>query len=137
MYEPWFVKYKVDLVFTGHVHAYEYSVISNIAYDIVNGKCTPVIDQFAAVYITIGDGGNLEGLANNMTFPQPKYSAFREVSFGHATLEIKNRTHAYYSWNQNQDDIAIVGDFMWFYNRFWNPQTKNGSSSLVLHSCWC
>lgn len=26
MFEPWFVKYKVDLVFAGHVHAYERSV---------------------------------------------------------------------------------------------------------------
>jgi hypothetical protein len=26
MYEPWFVKYKVDVVFAGHVHAYEWTV---------------------------------------------------------------------------------------------------------------
>nr|ABQ50886.1 purple acid phosphatase [Lolium multiflorum] len=33
MYEPWFVKYKVDLVFAGHVHAYERTHrISNVAY---------------------------------------------------------------------------------------------------------
>lgn len=37
--------------------------VSNIAYNVVNGKCTPVRDQSAPVYITIGDGGNLEGLA--------------------------------------------------------------------------
>lgn len=103
MYEPWFVQYKVDVVFAGHVHAYERTVsslpvslgsalwglnhntclmekslfrscsmtdlcilqerVSNIAYNIVNGLCTPVKDQSAPVYITIGDGGNLEGLA--------------------------------------------------------------------------
>ena len=91
MYEPWFVKYKVDVVFAGHVHAYERSVryqqlfklimslltidsdnselfwnqerVSNIAYNVVNGICTPVKDKSAPVYITIGDGGNLEGLA--------------------------------------------------------------------------
>jgi len=26
MYEPWFVQYKVDMVFAGHVHAYERTV---------------------------------------------------------------------------------------------------------------
>ncbi|XP_051115375.1 purple acid phosphatase-like isoform X2 [Andrographis paniculata] len=121
MYEPWFVKYKVDVVFAGHVHAYERSErVSNIAYNVVNGICTPVRDQSAPVYIIIGDGGNLEGLATNMTEPQPKYSAFREASFGHATFAIKNRTHAYYSWHRNHDGVAVEADSMWFFNRYWH-----------------
>ncbi|CAH8352950.1 unnamed protein product [Eruca vesicaria subsp. sativa] len=122
MYEPWFVKYKVDVVFAGHVHGYERSErISNIAYNVVNGICTPVKDQSAPIYITIGDGGNHEGLSTKMTEPQPKYSAFREASFGHAIFSIKNRTHAYYGWHRNQDGCAVNGDTMWFYNRFWHP----------------
>ncbi|OVA08699.1 Phosphoesterase domain [Macleaya cordata] len=122
MYEPWFVKYKVDVVFAGHVHAYERSErVSNIAYNIVNGVCSPVNDQSAPIYITIGDGGNLEGLATNMTEPQPKYSAYREASFGHAIFDIKNRTHAYYSWHRNQDGVATAADSLWFFNRYWHP----------------
>ncbi|KAK2379641.1 hypothetical protein P8452_36051 [Trifolium repens] len=131
MYEPWFVKYKVDVVYAGHVHAYERSErVSNIAYNIVNGICAPIKDQSAPVYITIGDGGNLEGLATNMTEPQPSYSAFREASFGHAIFDIKNRTHAYYSWHRNQDGDAVEADSLWFFNRFWNPvddSTRHGS----------
>ncbi|KAI3769716.1 hypothetical protein L6452_00829 [Arctium lappa] len=127
MFESWFVQYKVDVVFAGHVHAYERSErISNIAYNIVNGECTPVHDQNAPVYITIGDGGNIEGLATDMMDPQPKYSAFREASFGHATMAIKNRTHAYYSWHRNADGYAVKSDSMVFYNRYWYP--KNDSA---------
>nr|XP_043628276.1 purple acid phosphatase 2-like [Erigeron canadensis] len=129
MFEAWFVKYKVDVVFAGHVHAYERTErVSNIAYNIVNGICQPVKDQSAPVYITIGDGGNLEGLATNMTEPQPEYSAFREASYGHATFDIKNRTHAYYGWHRNQDGYAVTADTMWFYNRFWYPQNESTSA---------
>ncbi|XP_028767888.1 purple acid phosphatase-like [Neltuma alba] len=121
-FEPWFVKYKVDVVFSGHVHAYERSErVSNIAYNIVNGRCTPVKDLSAPVYITIGDGGNIEGLANNMTEPQPEYSAHREASYGHGIFEIENRTHAYFSWHRNEDGFAVEADSMWFLNRLWHP----------------
>ncbi|KAL1362568.1 hypothetical protein HN51_010815 [Arachis hypogaea] len=122
MFEPWLVENKVDVVFAGHVHAYERSErISNIAYNILNKNCTPVRDQSAPVYINIGDGGNVEGLAINMTEPQPDYSAHREASFGHAIFDIKNKTHARYSWHRNQDGYAVEADSMWFYNRFWHP----------------
>jgi len=64
-FEPWFVENKVDIVFAGHVHAYERSVrISNIHYNITDGMSTLVKDQNAPIYITIGDGGNIEGIAN-------------------------------------------------------------------------
>nr|AAD20634.1 purple acid phosphatase precursor [Anchusa officinalis] len=131
MYEAHgFVKYKVDLVFAGHVHAYERTErISNIVYNVVNGICTPVNDSSAPIYITIGDGGNLEGLAKNMTEPQPKYSAFREASFGHATLDIKNRTHAYYAWHRNQDGYAVEADTLWIFNRYWNPVDESTSAT--------
>ncbi|XP_021827947.1 purple acid phosphatase-like [Prunus avium] len=129
MYEPSFVKYKVDVVFTGHVHAYERSHrISNVAYNIVNGNCIPVKDQSAPVYITIGDGGNSEGLATNMTEPRPAYSSFREASFGHATFGIKNQTHAYYGWHRNQDGYPVTADSMWFLNRYYNPDDESTSA---------
>ncbi|KAL7155370.1 hypothetical protein ABFS83_03G070800 [Erythranthe nasuta] len=120
MYEQWFVEYKVDVVFAGHVHAYERSErISNIAYDVVNGLCTPLRNESAPVYITIGDGGNQEGLVTEMTEPQPSYSAYREASYGHGIFDIKNRTHAYFGWHRNQDGFAVEADSMWFLNRYW------------------
>ncbi|KAL6995745.1 hypothetical protein U1Q18_005881 [Sarracenia purpurea var. burkii] len=126
MYESWFVEYKVDVVFAGHVHAYERSErVSNIAYNIVNGLCTPTIDHSAPVYITIGDGGNQEGLATQMTEPQPQYSAYREASFGHGIFDIKNRTHAYFSWHRNQDGFAVEADSLWFHNRYWKSPAES------------
>lgn len=56
-----------------------------------------------------------------MTEPQPEYSAYREASFGHAIFDIKNRTHAHYSWHRNQDGVAKEADAIWFFNRYWHP----------------
>ncbi|XP_075485371.1 purple acid phosphatase 2-like [Primulina tabacum] len=131
LYEPWFVKYRVDVVFAGHVHAYERSErISNIAYNVVNGECTPTRDDSAPVYITIGDGGNQEGLVKKMTEPQPSYSAHREASFGHGIFDIKNRTHAYFGWHRNQDKYAVEADSVWLLNRYWKSVEETSVAVL-------
>ncbi|CAK9159101.1 unnamed protein product [Ilex paraguariensis] len=94
MYEPWLVQNKVDLILAGHVHSYKRSErMSNVQYN--------VKDASAPIYITIGDGGNIEGMTDSFIYRQPSYSTYHEASFGHASLEIKNRTHAYYTWHRN------------------------------------
>ncbi|OVA06852.1 Phosphoesterase domain [Macleaya cordata] len=128
--------YGVDLVFSGHVHAYERS---NRVYNYSLDPCGPV-------YITVGDGGNREKMAithadepgkcpepsttpdefmggycafNFTSGPaagkfcwdrQPDYSAYRESSFGHGILEVKNETHALWTWHRNQDLYNSAGD---------------------------
>ncbi|CAI0561073.1 unnamed protein product [Linum tenue] len=128
--------YGVDIVFNGHVHAYERS---NRVYNYTLDPCGPV-------YITVGDGGNREKMAvehadepgecpepsttadeymggfcaaNFTTGPaagnfcwdrQPDFSAFRESSFGHGILEVKNETWALWKWHRNQDAVSEVGD---------------------------
>ena len=37
--------------------------VSNIKSDLMNGDCLPVLNDDAPVYVVIGDGGNVEGLA--------------------------------------------------------------------------
>ncbi|KAJ8755353.1 hypothetical protein K2173_019151 [Erythroxylum novogranatense] len=132
-------KYGVDIVFNGHVHAYERS---NRVYNYTLDPCGPV-------YITIGTGGSKEGLAtahaddpSNCPEPsstsdesicgfyasnftsgpaagmfcwdrQPEYSAYRESSFGHGMLEVKNETHALWSFHRNQDDYDIAADIIY------------------------
>ncbi|KAJ8752634.1 hypothetical protein K2173_005523 [Erythroxylum novogranatense] len=124
-FEKWVVQNKVDLVFAGHVHSYERSFrISNIKYNITNGLSFPVNDSSAPMYFTLGDGGNIEGLAAEFSAPQPEYSAFREASFGHAILDIKNRTHAHFTWHRNQDDKPVAADSTWVFNRYWFAQDE-------------
>ncbi|KAG8475867.1 hypothetical protein CXB51_032706 [Gossypium anomalum] len=63
--------------------------ISNIRYNVSSGECYPILDKSALIYITVGDGGNQEGLAGRFLDPQPEYSAFQGASYGHSTLEVK------------------------------------------------
>ncbi|KAM3290180.1 purple acid phosphatase 23 isoform X1 [Capsicum chacoense] len=120
--------YRVDIVFSGHVHAYERM---NRVFNYTLNPCGPV-------YITVGDGGNIEKVdvdhaddpgkcpspgdnipefggvchVNFTSGPakgkfcwnrQPEWSAYRESSFGHGILEMVNSTHALWTWHRNQN----------------------------------
>ncbi|KAJ0613064.1 putative Acid phosphatase [Helianthus annuus] len=104
-------KARVDVVLAGHVHAYERF---NRVYNHVANNCGPV-------HITIGDGGNLHGLASNYTEPQPTISAFREASFGHGQFEVVNASYAKWSWHRNQDDESVQADSVSIINLASNP----------------
>ncbi|XP_059635178.1 bifunctional purple acid phosphatase 26-like isoform X2 [Cornus florida] len=136
VFESWFIHYKVDIIFAGHVHAYERSYrISNIHYNVSSGDPFPVPDMSAPVYITVGDGGNQEGLAARFRDPQPEYSAFREASYGHSTLEIKNRTHAFYHWNRNDDEKRVETDSFLIHNQYWgNDKRRRKLEKNHLHA---
>ncbi|KAG5235690.1 purple acid phosphatase [Salix suchowensis] len=101
--EPLLYAAGVDIVLAGHVHAYERTERVN------NGK----LDPCGAVHITIGDGGNREGLAHKYKYPQPAWSVFREASFGHGELKLANSTHAFWSWHRNDDDEPVRSDQVW------------------------
>ena len=87
---------KVDLVLAGHVHAYERS------HPVFEGRVTPG----APVYITIGDGGNREGLAVSFE-AAPVWSAYRLAAFGHGLIDIKNATHLQWSWKRNDNLVCL------------------------------
>ncbi|KAJ6980202.1 purple acid phosphatase 18-like [Populus alba x Populus x berolinensis] len=101
--EPLLYAASVDIVLAGHVHAYERTERVN------NGK----LDPCGAVHITIGDGGNREGLAHKYKNPQPAWSVFREASFGHGELKLANSSHAFWSWHRNDDDEPVRSDQVW------------------------
>ncbi|KAK8970442.1 Purple acid phosphatase 22 [Platanthera guangdongensis] len=111
----------VDAVFAGHVHAYERFTS---VYDKKEDRC-------GAVHITVGDGGNREGLASKYKKPQPSMSLFREASFGHGQLYVQNSTHALWSWHRNDDDEAMVADSVWITSLASNPSLFAVSSENV------
>ncbi|OVA05988.1 Phosphoesterase domain [Macleaya cordata] len=94
---------RVDIVFAGHVHAYER--FTRVYNDEAN-HCGPV-------HITIGDGGNREGLASKYMDPKKNISVFREASFGHGRFQVVNESYALWSWHRNDDDESVVADSVW------------------------
>ncbi|XP_017698163.2 purple acid phosphatase 22-like isoform X2 [Phoenix dactylifera] len=96
---------RVDAVFVGHVHAYERF---KRVYDNEANSCGPV-------HITIGDGGNREGLARDFDegHKTVSLSLFHEASFGHGRLSVVNRTHAHWSWHRNDESDSTVADEVW------------------------
>lgn len=102
---------RVDVVFAGHVHAYERF---ERVYKDKHDKCGPK-------HITIGDGGNYHGLATKYIHPKPKISKFREASFGHGLLEVVNASHALWTWHKNDNDESVVSDSVWLKNLSSNP----------------
>ncbi|KAK1276887.1 Purple acid phosphatase 22 [Acorus gramineus] len=94
---------RVDVVFAGHVHAYErFGRVYNNSPD----GCGPV-------HITVGDGGNREGLSLMFKETSSPMSVFREASFGHGRLRVYNATHARWSWHRNDDSDSTVRDEVW------------------------
>eukprot|EP00607_Mallomonas_marina_P005927 CAMPEP_0182426854 /NCGR_PEP_ID=MMETSP1167-20130531/13371_1 /TAXON_ID=2988 /ORGANISM="Mallomonas Sp, Strain CCMP3275" /LENGTH=517 /DNA_ID=CAMNT_0024608581 /DNA_START=51 /DNA_END=1601 /DNA_ORIENTATION=+ len=81
----------VDVVISGHNHAYERT---HPIYDGEVNSCGPV-------YLTVGDGGNYENVLLPWRQPPSDWSAFREASFGVAGLEILNSTHSALSWHRH------------------------------------
>nr|GEU96724.1 bifunctional purple acid phosphatase 26-like [Tanacetum cinerariifolium] len=85
----------------------------------IGGASYPIPHKSAPVYITLRDGGNQEGLALRFNDPHPDYSAFREANYEHSTLEIMNKTHAFYHWNRNDDGKKVVADAFMLHNQYW------------------
>lgn len=98
--EPLLVGAGVDLVISGHVHAYE-RTLPMAKYAL--SDCGPV-------YVNVGDGGNREGAALPYRVPQPEWSAFREASFGVGSLKLANATHALFRWERTACEAPNTPD---------------------------
>lgn len=101
--EPLLHSHGVDFLFAGHVHAYERS--TRVYRELPHDEGT--------IHITIGDGGNREGLASTYVEPCPVWSMRREASFGHGELSLLDSSTAKWEWHRNQDDQSTAADVVW------------------------
>ena len=97
--ESIFMKYEVDIVISGHVHAYERT--HRVYKDEINNN--------APFYIVIGDGGNLEGHATDY-YDEPVWSAYRNgTQYGYGLLEFHDSKKGIWKWYKNPG-INGIGD---------------------------
>jgi hypothetical protein len=104
-FEDLFMKYKVDVVFQAHVHAYERS------YPVFNNQVTSkdYNSPPSPFYITSANGGCLEGLVWEWNDPLPAWSAIVDAKeFGYGTLSIVNATQLV--WQQFSSSTNQVID---------------------------
>ncbi|RYG60608.1 hypothetical protein EON64_19170 [archaeon] len=98
--EEVFYKNRVNIVFTGHVHAYERT------YPVFRNETR----SDGVVYVTIGDGGNREGHANTY-YEQPSWSAYRNgTQYGHGELSLWSRDKLTWRWVRNVDGEIFSKD---------------------------
>ncbi|CAN1278715.1 Purple acid phosphatase 23 [Linum perenne] len=106
--------YHVDVVFNGHVHAYERM---NRVYNYTLDSCGPV-------YITVGDGGNIEqvdvehaddpGKCPSPGDNKPEFGGMCHINFTSGPAkgkfcwdsqpEVVNSTYALWTWHRNQEN---------------------------------
>ena len=100
--EPLLYAAGVDACFMGHVHAYERS---HRAYNKAR-------DAKGPMYVTVGDGGNREGLYDHW-LPVTPVSAFRAATYGHGEMQVFNATHSLWTWHTNPDAESKTEDSVW------------------------
>ena len=117
--EPLLLQHGADVVFTGHVHAYERT----------GRVARRRADARGPLHIVVGDGGNREGLSVNYLDPAPRWSAFREASYGHGALDLLNSTHAVWRWVRNGGGAEGGGEGRGDGDDFFSFSSSSNSSS--------
>lgn len=107
--EPLFQKYGVNMVFSGHDHAYMRTK------PLYKGE----IDHTGGspIYIIVGEGGNREGHVKQFLNPDPEiWVAVRDLTvFSFGTLDVVNITHAKWQFNMDGKTNGFIDD-VWIEN---------------------
>ena len=109
--EDLFIQYRVNLIISGHDHAYMRT------YPMVHGKRDPT----GPIYLTLGAGGNREGHPwGYRQFHPEEWVAKRDMTeYGYGHFHIANKTHALFRWMYDNDKTAGFRDIVWFENQLY------------------
>ena len=115
--EPLFVKYHVNIVVSGHDHAYmrTHSMIGNKLDVFGNGP----------IYFTLGAGGNREEHSKGYIHrkPEPWVAKRDNYEYGFGNLFLANQTHAHFSWVRDGTTERGIQDDVWLKNQLLLPST--------------
>jgi hypothetical protein len=106
--EPLFVESNVNLVLSGHVHAYMRT------HPLRFGKVTAK----SPIYVIVGAGGNREGHADGYQHDEPEaWVAKRDDDeYGYGHLHLQNASHTHWSWVRDGTTTEGIRDHVWITN---------------------
>lgn len=118
--EPLFLDYKVNLIVSGHDHAYMRT------HPMYNGNVVP--DGRAPIYLTLGAGGNREQHAPGYRNTKPEsWVAKRDISeYGYGHLFLPNATHCRLTWVRDGTTTMGEHDSVWIRNPHRVVAHRNG-----------
>jgi len=108
--EPLFVEHQVNIVVSGHDHAY-------MRTHPMKGR---EINDKGPIYLTLGAGGNREQHSKGYVHPEPEEWVVKrdiwEYGFGH--LQVPNATHAHLTWVRDGTTTEGIRDSVWLQNQY-------------------
>lgn len=118
--EPLFVKYRVNIVFSGHIHAYMRT--KNIVFG--------GLDNDGPVHIIVGDGGR-KAFAPFYREEPEEWVVVRDATiYGYGTLELINQTCAKWVWIHT----GVEGDLNYVWNVNGTSLPPGGMDSFYLQN---
>jgi len=130
--EPLFIEYKVNIVLSGHNHAYvrTYPMVGPNRRSLNNVRTTkaninPTDD--APIYLTIGTGGDSHSKGPLHPFPEEWVAHRDNVEYGFGDLIFINTTHAYLQriLNRGEDADPSANDEVWIRNYYFDDDEDN------------
>ena len=111
-FEDFWYDYKVDLMISGHVHAYERftPVYRNQSVPCEYEDLHTCVNAEAPLYVITGTPGQQESYAPDSPTPLP-FSVAQDDHLGYSRLTVFNDTHLY--WEQVRSKTKEIADYFW------------------------